>query len=303
MSLACGASERASSEADSLGGQAPTGETRDALIGGFVAGEAALASTVYIDGLCTAVKVAPKRLLLAAHCVVDPATLRFLFAIGSNVSVAREPAKGYAYPKIAAIHVHPAWTKACDEFYCGASSVTARLDAADVAVIDLANELENVPVASVDTRPLADGDSVTVTGFGCTQGVLATDLRSRATLKFAETRSIPARSALHEGSPLRLTDLPRVSATYSLTSGPGASPSFAGLCPGDSGGPLYRTARDGALLVVGVNANYTLRPEAQDRVGLPMTNWHTRLDERSRHGVASWLRALGVPTVSPPPGR
>jgi hypothetical protein len=34
--------------------------------------------------------------------------------------------------------------------------------------------------------------------------------------------------------------------------------------------------------VAGVNANYTLRPEETDDVGLPVTNWHTRLDESSR---------------------
>jgi hypothetical protein len=46
--------------------------------------------------------------------------------------------------------------------------------------------------------------------------------------------------------------------------------------------------------VVGVNSNYTLGPEAKDSVGLPITNWHTRLDDASRHGVGAWLKAVGV---------
>ncbi len=80
-----------------------------------------------------------------------------------------------------------------------------------------------------------------------------------------------------------------------MTAGPGArgASAAAGLCPGDSGGPLYRK-RDGGWAVVGVNSNYTLALEADDSVGLPITNWHTRLDGKSRHDVATWLRSVNA---------
>ena len=106
---------------------------------------------------------------------------------------------------------------------------------------------------------------------------------------------MPAELAVHDGSAVLASDVAQVAGIYSLTAGPGAARAKAGLCPGDSGGPLY-AKRAGVLVVVGVNSNYTLGPEAKDDVGLPITNWHTRLDEASRHGVAAWLRSVGVAT-------
>ena len=171
--------------------------------------------------------------------------------------------------------------------------MTARLDAADVAVIELATDLADVPVATVASAPLAAGERVTVLGFGCTAGVLVADTREALTLKYAETKLVPAERAVHDGSPVLATELAQVAGIYSLTAGPGAARSKAGLCPGDSGGPLY-AKRDGVLVVVGVNSNYTLGPEAKDSVGLPVTNWHTRLDDASRHGISAWLKTVGV---------
>ena len=270
----------------------------DALGGGKAANATQFPATVYLKSGCTATKVAPKRLLTAAHCVLDPATVSIRFPKGSKIDVARDPAKGYAAFEIADVHVHPTWLKACEDAYCAASSVTAKLDAADVAVLELTTDLADVPLAPIAAAPLAAGERVTVLGFGCTSGVLVPDARSAISLKYAETRLVPADRAVHDGSPVLAADVAQVAASYSLTAGPGAARAKAGLCPGDSGGPLY-AMRDGALVVVGVNSNYTLGPEAKDDVGLPITNWHTRLDDASRHGVGAWLRSVGVPTAAP----
>jgi secreted trypsin-like serine protease len=236
-------------------------------------------------------------LLTAAHCVLDPATVSIRFPAGTNVSVATDPAKGYVDVAVAAVHVHPTWLKACEDSYCAASSVTAKLDAADVSVIELATDLEDVPSAAVSSVALQPGDRVTVTGFGCTAGVLVPDTRDQSSLKYANTRTVPADRAVHDGSVVLAGDVAQVEGIYSLTPGPGAAKTKAGLCPGDSGGALYAKLGD-TLAVVGVNSNYTLGLEANDSVGLPITNWHTRLDETSRHGVAAWLRSVGVPTIA-----
>lgn len=269
----------------------------DALVGGKAASAGQFPATVYLKSGCTATKVAPKRLLTAAHCLLDPATVSIRFPKGSKISVARDPAKGYAEFEVAAANVHPTWLKACEDSYCAAASVTARLDAADVAVLELTTDLDDVPVATVAAAALVAGERVTVLGFGCTSGVLVPDTRDAVSLKYAETRLVPAERAVHDGSAVLAGDVAQVAGIYSLTAGPGAARAKAGLCPGDSGGPLY-AKRDGALVVVGVNSNYTLGPEAKDDVGLPITNWHTRLDDASRHGVAAWLRSVGVPTSS-----
>ena len=285
-SAAC-ASPAADEEAD---------ESTDALIGGRAASAGQFPSTVTLKGECTATKVAPKRLLTAAHCVLDPATVSIRYAAGSRISVAHDPAKGYLDVEVAAVHVHPAWMKACEDAYCAASAVTARLDAPDVAVIELATDLADVPSAAVDGAPLAAGDLVTVLGFGCTEGVLVPESRDAISLKYAETRLVPAERAVHEGSAVLASDVAQVAGIYSLTSGPGAAKARAGLCPGDSGAALYKK-RDAQLVVVGVASNYTLGPEAGDKVGLPLTNWHTRLDASSKHAVGAWLKSLGVPTL------
>lgn len=269
----------------------------DALIEGRLALAGQFPATVYIQGLCTATKIAPKRFLTAAHCVLDPATVSLRYPPGAPIALAHDPSKGYASVVVSAVHVHPSWLKACDESYCAAAAVTARLDAADVAVIDLATDLEDVPVAPIDSTPLAGGDHVTVTGFGCTVGVYAPEPLGRGALRYGETSLIDADRAVHDGSPVRASDVSQVAAIYALTQGPGRAPTLAGLCPGDSGGALFRRRAGGSYAVVGVNSNYTLGPETGDAVGLPVTNWHTRLDEKSRHGVGRWLRSLGVPTL------
>lgn len=271
-------------------------QTEDALIGGKAGALARFPSTVYLKGECTAAKVAPKRLLTAAHCVLDPATVSIRYKVGSKISITRDPARGFAELEVAAVHVHPAWIKACEDSFCAASAITARLDAPDVAVIDLATDLDDVPIASVDAAPLAPGDRVSVVGFGCTVGVLVAETRDVTSLKYAETRLVAADRAVHAGSVVFPADLPQVSGIYSMTAGPGSAKARAGLCPGDSGGPLYKR-RDGNLVVIGVNSNYTLAPDTKDTVGLPITNWHTRLDDKSKHGVADWLRTVAVPTL------
>ncbi|MBS2018072.1 MAG: trypsin-like serine protease [Deltaproteobacteria bacterium] len=286
LAAACGSAGSDDAALDDASGE-------DALIGGAPATLAQFPATLYLKKGCTAAKVAEKKLLTAAHCVIDGSTLDAKYGPGKPVELTREPAKGFTTHAVAKLHVHPAWVPACESAYCASSSVTATLDAADVAVIELAEDLQGVPSAPIDTAPLATREKVTVLGFGCTEGVLAQDARPEVTLKFAETTILAASRAVHEGSPVEPTQLGQVSGIYAMTPGPARVKGAGGLCPGDSGGPLYKKRGD-ALVVVGVNANYTLRPGEKDLAGIPVTNWHTRLDDRSRLGVATWLASIGA---------
>lgn len=286
LAAACGSAGSGETEPDEASGE-------DALIGGAPATVAQFPSTLYLKKGCTAAKVAEKRLLTAAHCVIDGSTLDPRYGPDKPVELTREPAKGFTSHAVAKLHVHPKWVPACESAYCASSSVTATLDAADVAVIELADDLDGVPIAPIDTAPLATREKVTVLGFGCTNGVLAEDARTEVTLKFAETKILTPSRALHEGSPVEATQLGQVSGIYAMTPGPARVKNAGGLCPGDSGGPLYKKQGD-ALVVVGVNANYTLRPGEKDLAGIPVTNWHTRLDDRSRLGVGAWLASVGA---------
>jgi secreted trypsin-like serine protease len=285
ITAGCGASPE---ETDDLGGSS------DAVIGGTTAAPTEFPATVYLRDGCTAAKIGPRLVLTAAHCVFDTATTSVRFTTpGSTIAISRDPKKGYEEIPVARVHVHASWMRACEASYCGASVMTAKIDAADVAVIELGKDLDGVAIASVDTRRLRPGDPVVIVGFGCTKGVLVEDQRASPSLAWAETKIVPPDRALHEGSAVKAADQPIFSGSYAMTAGPGAAGKGAGICPGDSGGPLYRRAAGGGVAIVGVNSNYTFKPEAGDAKGLPVTNWHTRLDDESRHGIAKWLGGLG----------
>jgi V8-like Glu-specific endopeptidase len=278
--LACGAP---ADEDDSASGDS-------AVIGGKAAH---IASVVYLEDGCTATKVGDGLLLTAAHCALDAATVDVIHKPGTTIGVRREPGKAVEELPVVATHVHPDWVKACNAAYCGASETVSKLDAPDVAVIEVKG-LGDVPAMRVLSSSLAAGDRVQIAGFGCTEGVKIPDARANVTLAAADARIVPPDHALHEGSYIGKEDIEAVAGNVVMTDGPGASRARAGLCPGDSGGPLL-ARRGSETVVVGVNANYTFRPEAKDDKGLPVTNWHTRLDDRSRHAVAAWLRSVGVP--------
>jgi secreted trypsin-like serine protease len=270
---------------------APDNATSD-LIGGSATSSDALPGVVDIKAGCTAAKIAPRFLLTAAHCALNLSTMDPKYGPEKPIGLSRDPSAGHVDHAVAAVHAHPAFLKKCGETLCSVSAVVAKLDAPDVALIELKDDLEGVPAAPIGERVLSPGDAVIIEGFGCTDGVHAEDSRPTRSLKSAPAKIAPPKSALHDGSFVEASDVDVFSGNYALTAGPGAGKEYAGLCPGDSGGPLYAKQEDGTLAVVGVNANYTLRPDQDDQAGMPVTNWHTRLDASSRNHVLTWIRSL-----------
>lgn len=276
------------------------------LIGGQEAPEGELDSLVYLPTGCTAAAVGPRHLLTAAHCVLSTGrlVLKADYEPAQTISLSRGGAT-VAEVVVEQTHVSPSWLEACGSAYCAITSVAGVQDAADVALIVVQDDLP-LPVTPLDLRPVEVGEPVLIAGYGCDRGIQTADQDWEPVLRFAETEAIAPESALHDGSYMSEPRLETMDASYLLTPGPGAAvlageasteDAAAGLCPGDSGGPLLR--RDGdELRVVGVNANYTLLPELSDPLGLPVTNWHTRVGESARHGVAAWLVGLGVSTTT-----
>jgi secreted trypsin-like serine protease len=266
-----------------------------ALIGGEIVSPAQFPATVFlVQRKCTAAKVAPRVFLTAAHCVWQAISKQPTLAKGDVLGVTRDPSKDPTGTQVTVtdVLISPEWQAACTAQACVSSDITAKLDAADVAIIKTETDIADVKVAPIEDRPLARGDRVIVLGYGCEKGVQGERPKiDERRLKFSETSVISPTATVHVGSPIARPDVPTVAASYTVTGGPGLVRAKAGLCPGDSGGPVYRW-RGSQLVVVGVNSTYTFAPD--DLIGMPVTNFHTRLDDQSKHFVARWLRANGA---------
>lgn len=253
------------SESESLGSR------DDELVGGHVAVESEYPATVSIGG-CTATKVGPRHFLTAAHCVDE--SLQQLNVTPDN------NAQNFRSLTVSAVHRHPEYTNctAC----AGDGSMNDFGFKPDAALVVVQELSADIPEAVIDATPVAVGDAITLTGYGCENGVGQPSGPSR--LKVGDTHAV---------DPLSLSDAPSIPGAYVTSFGPALDPSSPGLCPGDSGGPLFRT---GTNHVVGINALVSFSGDQ----GTPVGNWHTRLDQQSRYDIYGWLTGLiGQPVGTP----
>lgn len=236
----------------------------DELVGGHVATEAEYPATVSLGG-CTGVKVGPRHFLSAAHCFGNPSMATLSVTADNN-------AQNFQTLSVASVNVHPEYTNcsAC----AGDGSMSDFGFRPDVALIIVHELTPSIATAVIDSSPVAVGASVTLTGYGCENGVGQPSGPAR--FKVGDTHSI---------DPLLLSDAASIPAAFTTTYGPAVDASAPGLCPGDSGGPLYRT---GTNQVIGINALVSFSGEQ----GTPVGNWFTRLDQQSRYDVYGWLTAL-----------
>lgn len=233
----------------------------DGLVGGHAAAESEYPATVFI-GNCTATKVGPRHFLTAAHCISDP-NMENLWVTADN------NAQNLVPLTVSSVNIHPQYTN------CTACTGENTIDnwglKPDVALVVVFELTPSIPQAVIDPNPVAIGSAVTLTGYGCENGVengviLPT---GPSRLKVGDTHTI---------DPLLLNQAPTIPAGFITTFGPRMDPSSPGLCPGDSGGPVYRTGTD---RVVGVNSLVSLEG-----------NWHARVDQQSRYNVYAWLADL-----------
>lgn len=236
---------------------------QDELIGGRVAAESEYPATVSLNG-CTGVKVGPRHFLSAAHCFGDP-SMATLSVMSDNSG------QNYQTLTVSSVNIHPQWTNctACT----GADSWTDFGYRPDVVLIIVHQLTPSIPTAVIDPVPTAIGTSVTLTGYGCENLVGQPTGPSR--FKVGDSQTV---------DPLSLVPgVTSILGGYSTSYGSGLTPGAPGLCPGDSGGPLYRT---GTNKVVGINA---LLSSAD---GVVYGNWFTRVDQQSRYDVYGWLTTL-----------
>lgn len=267
------------------------------LIGGAYLKDGDLPSTLLVKDNCTASKVGPRHILLAAHCVWDH-TLQPMFQDGKTLQVSSaatvSAATTYQTLTIKHTNVGPEWVEKCTsaESQCMAAGYDNANRASDVALVETVEEIANIPIATIDTTPLQPGEAVIVTGYGCQGSVGGYWSYSSSNLKAGVVQLLPANATIHSGSQVDDQTVSVIAAHDLITPGPAWPTPGPGLCPGDSGGPLYR-AKGGGATIVGINGSYTFSGPAG---GLPVTNWHTRLDSATARNVGAWLKSVGAAT-------
>lgn len=286
------------------------GESQEALINGTVAAadQARSAMLLWPDGLptwCTAVRVGPRHILTAAHCVVTPsgnnltATVRPNFAankhlrVTRNATVASGETAAFTTVSIAQTSIHPAWMAACGLVACPYDLTVLANAIPDLAVIQTQTDLPSfIATAFVDTGFLSSGETITAAGYGCESAV--------------QTSPNPRRLKLGQGRRMTYSDVQAgigfvapnplaFDTNYAVTTGPsfGATTSLSryGICPGDSGGPLYRGRPElgSDELVVGINSG-----SLPDEVTIASVNYHARVssDLGFLDPTVTWLKAL-----------
>lgn len=243
--------------------------SQDQLVNGHVATEAEYPSAVYLGG-CTGVKVGPRHFLSAAHCFPNPGSVTQVNVTADNNTL------NQVSLSVVSVNNHPEYQNCTS--CAGDGSMSDFGLRPDVTLI-IVNELTpQIPVAVIDPNPVQDGASVTLTGFGCER------ITPPPPTRFKVGDSVTV-------SPLTFDPATTIPGGYTTTAGPVVVPGAPALCPGDSGGPLFRT---GTNQVVGINALVSGTDEGE------IGNWFTRLDLESRYNVHAWLQGLiGAPASTP----
>lgn len=271
--------------------EAEDGASKSDLVGGNVAAEDDLPGVVAMlaDGSmhCSGAKVGPRHLLVAAHCVVDLRAgadkVRAEYAHGAKFEVAysRATIAKRVEVSIDEVFLHEQWVRNCaGKFACYGDQ--RAYDSPDLALIVTSADFPEVPSAVIDIEPVAEGDRVTVLGYGC-EAADGQYQNPKPRLKSKETTIVSTETLYQD--PLNgmsgFENMARkIDNWYAVTNSQAADANSAGVCPGDSGGPLLRAGTK-TPTVVGVNAR-----------SFHGSNMHTRVDNRS--GVGDFLQSHGA---------
>lgn len=273
-------------------GRAAPSASDPKLVGGTAALPGQFKSTVIIDGNCTAAKVGDHHLLTASHCLLSATTGALnplTTTIGGTIRVSNAvapTAADFTNYTIESYWTEPAYTTA---FYgCADTACRSRLArfTVDIALIKVKEPLTGIAKADLDFNGAVNpGDGVIIGGYGCEAGVYGPQPATRR-LKYHATTAKGVDALDHMSVPDAEKSL--TAFLNIITPGQTANAGEASICPGDSGGPVYRN--DGTLRIVGVNSYYSF--ENGDAAGISRTNWHGRVAN-----VGAWIKAeLGLCT-------
>lgn len=242
-----------------------------------------LNSTLQVGG-CTATKVGPRHLLLAARCVGDELSPGKAIALNSSGALAADAPKKVT---IADVKVHASYAAKCVDKACDFTRAAAS-DSPDIAVLILKADLTALPTVPVDLDPVGETDSLLLVTGDCA----TVDGKEEGSQKAVKTKAAAPRTVNHLGSEYQSTPelVGQLGASYVVTAAGGLKTGAPRLCRTDIGAPLVRA---GTAAVAGVTSNYTTFPEQR----VPATLEHTRVDTKSRFKIGEWLTSLGVETT------
>jgi hypothetical protein len=217
------------------------------------------------------------------------------FASGRDLTVESSDRSGklqMSKIRIVSAKVHPRITEVCAAENggdgCKGSSAAALRDAPDLALIKLAADIPNAAVTPISGTAAKVDEYLIPVGFGCIDRIGGA---YEDNARFGVAEVIAPGVVAHRGSGVSAAQATALSGVYVYTEGPALNDKhLAGLCPGDSGGPLFRQSGN-VVAVVGVSSSYTFLP---DKLDVPATDWFSRLDTSAQHDVFAWLEREGA---------
>lgn len=247
------------------------------LIGGESANKDSLRATVWLNKSCTASKVGPKTFLTAGHCVFGDSQGRLLadYLPGRKITIATH----YDVKKrvtVDEVHSHETYVNFIqDRIRNGKSTSAGALVAFDIALISVTDETNDIEIAEPDYEPVLNDETIILSGYGCTTNTIKKS--GSGTYKMAMAKVVPSNVIERD---IYKRDITRAHEFNFYSEGKSLNKNAASICPGDSGGPVYR---EKDRTIIGVNSQYIFK----DRTGLSYVNTHTRLS-----AVADWAQAL-----------
>ena len=199
-------------------------------------------------GACSATRIGPKTIILAAHCVVYENTRKL--TVGKEIYYGRTDDNNRTYQAtIKKIHLKD-WQGSKFERATNGNGL-------DMAVVVLERPLRNnIKIAKIDPKKVRENDPVLITGYGCRKMTGPDYADKHFQYSLSQAASINKLFHLFSVTPAMLLPGKRqyIRENYWITGGLSGGGNSS-LCPGDSGGGVFR-ANDN-LKIIGINSDYT----------------------------------------------